>query len=429
MIHLKNIIPFALFLFVCAPIAHGQESDAYLDGIVDNAKILAQNGDPYRADSMISGVVKARPTYGKAWDVLSDVCYREYYSVKDLNQSLSISVNTSDSDGGGNSSSTAEKQANDTLVNKVKELFSKLNLSARAKSKFIYVLRRATLNCPDAWESAIRIRKLFVDVDVDSAVKQEPMKYFDEAEQEFAKSNYNKAALLYKRAIQLDPSFYKAHMYLGDCYYATANYSEAAIAFKEVRDRYPFLLEPHKYLADTYYKLNLLEKSVDECIAAMYCYPDASMVAKLTDALGFTGKRLDITWTRRLAFPNTTDTSTTEDLNIYKEADDTAAPGPWKYYKEAGKKILPYCNPDGLITRTNNLTHSKYMEVYCWEEMLRNSQDSTLAEARRMQQAGYLDCYVLVTCFHIDFYPQYQAFATANKDRIDEYFHKFIKKS
>jgi len=79
-----------------------------------------------------------------------------------------------------------------------------------------------------------------------------------------------------------------------------------------------------------------------------------------------------------------------------------------------------------IITQPNPLTSAKYLEVYAWEEMLNNSDSNDLAEARRMQKEGYLDCYVLVTCYHYDFYNQYIDFVKNNPDKVVEYYEKFL---
>ncbi len=59
--------------------------------------------------------------------------------------------------------------------------------------------------------------------------------------------------------------------------------------------------------------------------------------------------------------------------------------------------------------------------------MLKDSKDESLAEARRMQDAGFLDCYVLVTLFHPDLYGQYRDFAANNRDKIVRYYRTFLK--
>jgi len=43
-----------------------------------------------------------------------------------------------------------------------------------------------------------------------------------------------------------------------------------------------------------------------------------------------------------------------------------------------------------------------------------------------MQKDGFLDCYVLVTCFHYDIYDQYLDFVTKNKDKVIEYYNKYL---
>jgi hypothetical protein len=58
--------------------------------------------------------------------------------------------------------------------------------------------------------------------------------------------------------------------------------------------------------------------------------------------------------------------------------------------------------------------------------MLKNSTDPLLEEARKMQKDGYLDCYVLISCFHFDFYDQYADFVAKNREKVTEYYKKYI---
>ncbi|MEI8202030.1 MAG: hypothetical protein WCH34_03405 [Bacteroidota bacterium] len=64
--------------------------------------------------------------------------------------------------------------------------------------------------------------------------------------------------------------------------------------------------------------------------------------------------------------------------------------------------------------------------MFSWEQMLANSTDPSLEQARQMMKEGFLDCYVFINCFHIDFYDQFLDFVSKNKERIIDYFQKHI---
>ncbi|MGZ3901677.1 MAG: hypothetical protein ACXVDC_15225, partial [Bacteroidia bacterium] len=164
-----------------------------------------------------------------------------------------------------------------------------------------------------------------------------------------------------------------------------------------------------------------------ECIDAMAVYPDLSVELKMEDAVYYSDKKINITWTPRATLPNKIiKDSAKSDLNVYHEKTEKELKGAWLEYKNAMNKIKPFCNEKGIIIKSTPLATSKYLEVFSWEEMLKNSPDPMLGEARKMQKEGYLDCYVMVTCFHYDFYDQYKDFVSANKTRIKEYYKKYI---
>jgi tetratricopeptide (TPR) repeat protein len=266
-----------------------------------------------------------------------------------------------------------------------------------------------------------------VDKEIDTNVSKKALTYFNEAQTEFSNKNYNQAAILYRRACEEQPDFYKARMYLGDCYYFSKNYTDAVNVFTEVRDKFPFLLEPHKYLIDAYAKKYAYDKCVDESIAAMCIYPDFSVMQKMEDAAYMDHKNVNINWIPRGILPNKPLRETSElRLNDYSDK-DTIVAAPWLIYKEAGEKISQFCDSNGIVKKPNNLTQSKYMEVFSWEYMLENSVDSSLDDARKMKAMGYLDCYVLVSLFHYDLYPQYASFIADNKEKVARYYKEFIK--
>jgi len=113
-------------------------------------------------------------------------------------------------------------------------------------------------------------------------------------------------------------------------------------------------------------------------------------------------------------------------MNKYSDPNPTKPSDQWIYYSKALPKIKEYCNEKGLIIKSNSLTQEKYLEVYSWEEMLKNSDSKKLGQARKMQAIGFLDCYVLITCFHDDNYEQFLHFVTNNKEKIENYFDNII---
>jgi hypothetical protein len=95
---------------------------------------------------------------------------------------------------------------------------------------------------------------------------------------------------------------------------------------------------------------------------------------------------------------------------------------PWKFYREAKSKIEPFCDDNGVIIKQTELTKQHYMEAYCWEHMLANTKDEQFDFARKAMDGGYLDCYTLVSLYHISLHKQFKYFAKNNGPKIKDYF-------
>lgn len=373
------------------------------------------------ADKYMVELLEKNPQYGDGWDLLGKIRHKMYENEKESDNIFgNITVTTNDSSG-------IKKNNNDSLANVFMEMLSNFKPSKTAYKKYIFTLRKATLFSNEAYYSSMALRIDLFDIEVDSNITSKAMKYYDIAEKEFQNKNLEKASKYYKRALEEQPGFYKAYLYYGDMFYLSGDIVNAIKIFKEIIEKYPDLLEPRKYLTDTYAKDRLYKNALDEAIKTMYVYPDLSMANKLSDAAFLNNQKLNIEWTPRQVFPNIMGKdSIAENINSDIKKEIPLAKDPWIYYESAYNKIKDYCNEKGKIVKINKLTNAKYMEVYSWEEMLANSKDPSLDQARKMQADGYLDCYVLVSCFHYDLLSQYLDFASKNQTRIVEYYNKYI---
>ncbi len=367
-----------------------------------------------KATKKLNNLLNDYSRYGEGWDLLSKIKYQEYLNREQYSFEF-----------GGNITVEVEGEGNDEENEKMaQDLAAMLNGFSPAKiayQDYIYTLRTATLMTDNAYHSSILLRSEKVVINVDSNVTDEAYAFYKQGELAFRNQNYHEAAEFYQKAIDKQPDYYKARLYLGDAYYFKKDYVKAIQKFNLAKEEFPYMLEPRKYLVDAYYKEGLYDKSLQEAIETFTIYPDASMKIKLRDIAAIKGKKVAIKWTQRQCFPNKIIKK--GEFDYTTEADEIKG---WEAYKTAKEKVKEYCDTKGIISK-NNITRTKYLEVYSWEELLKNNKSSELDEARKMQEMGYLDCYVFITCFHQDIYEQYQDFASNNKDKIIRYFNTFMK--
>lgn len=413
---MKKISIITLILFTIINTVNSQSNA--LEKKLEKAYKYCQREKYKDAEEYLLDLLDENPQYGDGWDLLGKIRYQLYREEKKNDNIFSnITVTTKDSTG-------KKDIQNDSLANLFMEMLSNIKPSKSAYEKYIFTLRKALLFSDDAYYSSMMLRAYKYDIEIDSNVSNKALKYFEAAEEEFKEKNLEKALKYYKRAMDEQENFYKAHLYYGDMFYMMGDMVNAIKVFKEIIAKYPDMLEPRKYLTDAYAKDRLYKNALDEAIKTMYVYPDLSMMAKLHDAAFLNHQKINIKWTARQVFPNTMINDSIAEESIYKN-EIPIAKSPWDKYVAASLTIKPYCNEKGKIVKINKLTEAKYMEVYCWEEMLKNSDDPSMEEARKMQKDGFLDCYVLISCFHFDLLNQYKDFVSKNQDRVIEYFNKY----
>ena len=410
---------FLLIAAVCIQTVALFSQSNPLDKKMEKVYALVEKEKYKDATENLEKLLEDNPEYGKGWDFLLKLRYKDYQDSKATDGMFNnISVTTKDKKG--------KKAENDSMTNALVAMLSKYSPSKIAFSKYLYTIRQALLSSEDAYQSSALLRSLNIDPETDTAVSKKALKFFNDAEQEFAKKNYAAAAKIYKRAIEEQPDFFKASLYMGDCFYFTEDYVNATEAFKTAVTTFPNLLEPRKYLIDSYAKQHLYDKCLDECVQAMCLYPDLIVAVKMDDAAYYMNKKIDFRWTPRTVMPNKIVDTTLSSLNEYKPEKPKTVNAPWSFYQKALDNMKPNCNSKGVVITPNKLSDAGYLEVYSWEEMLKNSTDPSLDQARKMQKDGFLDCYVLITCFHYDFYDQYHDFVTKRKDKVLQYYKKYI---
>lgn len=398
---MKNF-PRAIILILCALLT----VESFAQSVVKNDKKYQKAVSYYQDDKVDKAIETLQPllkTYENEidiWDAAMAFYFKRYQKQykkeqTELTDQLMKSL-------------SGKKKGGEIVIN-----FS--NLSQGYLSDYINVCYKATLKTPNS-NASMYLRKFLVDPEVDTAVSKEAKDLFNQAETSFEKQDYGNSLKLYEEAIGKQPDYYQATLYKGDAYYFLKEYNDALIYFKKAADIHPDLLEPRKYITDAYGKLGKWEEAADACIDAIIVYPDENMFVKLEDIAERLNKKFERHWMSR------------DFVNKANSQQQVAAPEPWKFYAEAKNKILPFCDSTGVIASNNNLTKQKFLEAYCWEELLKNSSDPKFDFARQMQKEGYLDCYVFISLFHYGIYDQYKSFSKDNKDRIRKYLKEFAMK-
>lgn len=350
-------------------------------------------GNFEKAIKTLTPVISKNSANSPLWNIYTEYFYRRYVTQRDKE--------------------TGE------LYNSILKGQNTININASTSKKylndFLNTCSKATLFSDKTDQASLYLRIYLVDLPVDTAIKNEATIEYGNAETAFENKEYLKALELYKKAIAIDSTYFRATLYAGDCYWLTKRYEEAITFYKKAIELQPVLLEPRKFLTDAYISAGEYEKALDACIDGIFVYPDVGMFNRLDSITKLMGKTFDRHWISRKYSVN--------QIRL-NQADITVEP--WSYYREAKSKMAEYCDESGVITKQNDLSKASYLEVYSWENMLAHTDEETFDFAKKMQKEGFLDCYVFISLFHYSNYDQFCDFISNNKAKSKEYILKYL---
>lgn len=283
---------------------------------------------------------------------------------------------------------------------------------------FIKICKEATLKARSIDASRYLV-KYMIRKDRDNEVNDAAKRKLKVAENFFIQKKYVLAAEHYNDAIDLDPNYYRARLYLALCYMNLRRYEGAKFQFEELIRMYPTAIEPREYLVDAYLETKDYQVAFIKALHEIYIYPGVSGFSKMTHIMAEQNRGFNQHWSPR-----------DYEVNIPGINQDGEYPEPWATYRNAKKEIEPYCNEYGIIEKDNDLTSADFMEVYAWEKMLENPKavGPMFTYARKMKKRKCLECFIFISMFHFDLYPQYEVFIQKNKSKVRKYIeHELIK--
>lgn len=299
--------------------------------------------------------------------------------------------------------------------------FDKLK-STQYRSELLVACYMATNYADHQVLASSVLHDMIIEPSVDTAISDEAREYRSKGDDEYANKNYSAAIRQYQKALDENANYYGATFDIAYSYYKDEKFDKAAQWFQKAIDLQPEMLNPRYYLIESLKEDKKWDEVYTACIEAMIQYPFVDYFTTLETACDKKMKTFKRHWMSRDYFPNMMSVAS-------QSAPDKE---PWTFYRNAKDKIYDYCNDDGVITKSQTLTESKYLEVYSWEYMLKKSDtdEKEFGFARKMQDAGYLDCFAMVSMFHISFWDQYKAFrdADGNRARIKTYIETYLIK-
>lgn len=296
-------------------------------------------------------------------------------------------------------------------INKLK--FVQYNIEMISQCKL------ATILCEKQGLASSILYDELVATKVDTAVSDDARSAYNQGDEEYNQENWSASIKQYQKALREDSTYYNATVSIAMAYEKMEEWEKAANWYEKAKRMQPSRTKPYSGLVDAYSKLKRWDDAYNACVDGIIVYPDNDFFESLGEICEKQGKSFNRHWMSRTYLPNR--------MNTNQEAANNE---PWSFYRTAKDKIVDNCNDDGVINKSTELTNQKYMEVYSWEYMLKkdDSDEKEFGFARKMEKEGYLDCFVFVSMYHVNFREQYEDFSKNNAERIRTYINTQLVK-
>ena len=282
----------------------------------------------------------------------------------------------------------------------------------------------ANMSVPFNSRASSMLRDLYVDKIYYSkkSLNIQSLELLEKANQEMSSQNYQLAIDLYGRSYSLDSNNYSALIGLGKSHAKMEYYGKAIQFYNQAKLLQPMINESNKLLASALLKKGEYSLALEVCKNSLLIYPEESIFSMMHTILDEQNKQLQRNWVLRLSPINNID-------DYYHRGRLFDNQLHFSHYQDAMESAKEYYDINGLLKDGVTLPISQYLEVYCWEKMLKATEEMdvpALSYARYLQNKGLLEPYILINLFNVDLYAQFSHFVGNKKNVAQNFIDQYL---
>ena len=199
-------------------------------------------------------------------------------------------------------------------------------------------------------------------------------------------------------------------------------YGKAIQYYNQAKLLQPMINESNKLLASALLKKGEYTLALNECKNSLLIYPEESIFSMMHTILDEQNKQLQRNWVLRLSPINNID-------DYYHRGRLFDNQLHFSHYQDAMESAKEYYDINGLLKDGVSLPISQYLEVYCWEKMLKATEGMdvpALSYARYLQNKVLLEPYILINLFNVDLYAQFSHFVENKKNVAQNFIDQYL---
>ena len=252
--------------------------------------------------------------------------------------------------------------------------------------------------------------------------------YFQQAETAFVQSNYDEALKLYRKALEADPKYYKAALYIGDCYVQKQEWDNAETAYQQAISIDPLRETAYRYSGTPLMKQKKFDLALDRYIEAYITEPYSDLsVRGITQWAEITGARLGHP---KVDIPKFGYGPDGKPSTVMNETSLTEGSKAWLAYsltrdawhKQKFAKAFP---------NEKTYRHSLQEEVDAIRETLKSAKEQKLSHPhfdilQKLDNEGLLEAYVLLAMPDDGIAQDHPAYLKDNRAKLRQYVRNYV---
>lgn len=282
-------------------------------------------------------------------------------------------------------------------------------LHAREYDAFLGVCREATLRSTSS-KADLNLRNMVLPTNPDTFhVSDKDNQLYTDVVDLIGAGKYSSAEMLLSELHKRYPESYSVLFEYFSLYAEQSKTDSAKVYIEKLVNLYPEILAPREHMARIMFREGNYYGAKKQVFEMMKRYAGQDIKNYYREVLIIEHKIYNEHRINRNFEPNRIGTV------------HGLVPDEWKAYRQAKVEFGDNCNDIGIREAGEK---SDYLELYSWRKLLdahRAGKPEFLSYAYQMEEKGFLDCYVMVSMFHVDFFEQYQHWAKNNGSRIADY--------
>jgi tetratricopeptide (TPR) repeat protein len=269
-----------------------------------------------------------------------------------------------------------------------------------------------------------------------SPANSDAQKQFAKAEEFFLREQYREALESYKKTIELEPSFGKAYLHMGDCFFAGQRFEDALKCYQIALSKTPLDASAHRFTADALQKLGRSQEAKNYVYSCLLADPEYPMAWKLLESLA-SSNGTELSRHNQfipIQFLNLSQVREASDPSLFESVPEATVPAWQEYVKaktlwrqELFKKRFPAATfYHGSFQEEQDCLKKLVSKWSAMKDDTAGLEDEALDFFLDLDEEGELDTFIFLELFTEEYRGEFEQWKKENAGKAEAYVNRFL---